>query len=361
MRSKPLLFIAIPVVAVIALGGVSVASSWRGAAADQRSETLASLSTKVNQLAAEVEAERDAIIWYIAAGPDGRTGQIEGHVTPADKAKSAAQLQIVEQQERYTEPWVKTVTASLAGFGSGYPLGVQAVARSVTSALRNLPQLRNVALRTQIPAASVLAEYGGLVSTLLNFNDEVARIGSDPQFTSAADAMTAIARVEYEDSVQRAIVMYALTAGTINPVLLDQYNASTADQKADISEFQNFATPSQAEMFSSVLARSLDDRVQSDEQTFIQNTNRVTSTHIVPEDWYGSISSVINANLKFGQAMATAAVDRAKALHERAIVSALVVGGIILAVLLFSLIFALYIGRSMTGPRRPLTLGQSTA
>lgn len=361
MRPKPLLLIAIPAVAVIALGGTSVVSSWRGAAADQRTETLASVSSQVNQLALEVEGERDAIIWYIAAGADGRSSEFDRHATSTAKASSAAQLRIVQQQESYAKPWVKIVTTSLARLGSGYSRDVQASAHAVTTALSRLPQLRQLTLNTQIPATTVLLDYGNLVSTLLSFNDVVARSGSDPQFNSTAEAMAMLARVQYEDSVQRAIVMSALTAGTINSNLLTMFNASTANQKADISEFGNFATPSQSAGFGNALAQSLADRVQADEQTFSQNANRVANARIVPEDWYGSMSDVISATEKFDQTLAASATDRARALHERAITSALVIGGIILAVLLFSLIFAIYVGRSMAESRRPLTLGEATA
>src|SRR6185437_4139090 len=73
LRPRLMLLIAVPTAAALALGGVSIAGSWQSATADQRSEALASLSIKVTQLAFNVEAERDAIVWYIAAGNEGRT------------------------------------------------------------------------------------------------------------------------------------------------------------------------------------------------------------------------------------------------------------------------------------------------
>lgn len=70
-----LLFVAVPAGAVVALGGASVAGSWQGAVADQRSQALASLSGKVGQLAFQIEAERDTIVWYMAAGSARRAAQ----------------------------------------------------------------------------------------------------------------------------------------------------------------------------------------------------------------------------------------------------------------------------------------------
>jgi hypothetical protein len=59
--------------------------------------------------------------------------------------------------------------------------------------------------------------------------------------------------------------------------------------------------------------------------------------------------------------MAKLAIDRARALHDRAIVSASVIGGIILLVLLFSLGLGVFMGRSMAAPRRPVKLGETMA
>jgi outer membrane murein-binding lipoprotein Lpp len=361
MRPRLLLFIAIPTVAAVALGGTSIVGSWRSAAADRRSETLASLSTKVDQLAFEVEAERDTIVWYIAEGLNGRAGQLSKHSTAGNQAASKGQLQIVQQQEHFADPWVKTVAASLAGFASGHPSDVQAAAKAVTTELHNLPNLRNLALRSQVPATTVLGDYGVLVSTLLNFDDQVALSSGDSQFISAAQAMTTIARAENEDGVQRALLMYGLTAGPLSSGMLDEYNSSLADQKADIADFGNFASKSQTVMFANALAASLDDRVVTDELTFSRDANRPANAGIIPEDWYGAMSDVINATQKFDEAMATSAVDRAGALRERAIVSAAVIGGIILLVLLFSVGLGVFVGRSMAEPRRPLNVGETMA
>ena len=116
VRSRLVLLIAIPTATAVALGGVSIVGSWRSAVANQRTETLASLSTKVTRLAFQIEAERDAIVWYIAAGvngraftflkPPGKTASKDAVATyAAEQTASAGQLQIVDQQFTFTKPW----------------------------------------------------------------------------------------------------------------------------------------------------------------------------------------------------------------------------------------------------------------
>jgi hypothetical protein len=349
LRPRLLLAIAIPTVAVVALGAMSVVHSSQNAVADQRSEALASLSIKVSQLALQIEDERDATVWYIAAGPDGRAGTLSPH--PGAAASFAkGQLQIVQQQEHYADSAVKAVLTGLAGAGSGYSGGVQSVSRAAVSQLRRLPQLRSLALKTQVAATDVLADYGKLVSTLLTFDDEVARSSIDPQFASTVRSMATISRYEYENSEQRAIIMYGLTSGSLNQEMLGLLTASIGSQKADVSDFQNFATASQSAMFENALARSLEDRAQGDEQAFLQNTNDIAKAAIVPTDWFGASSSVITATYKYEKALASSAVDRARAQRERAIISAIVIGGIVLLVLVLSLLLAGFIGRSMAEP-----------
>jgi len=349
-----LLLIAVPTLAAVALGGVNIASSWQKATADQRPETLAGLSTKVTQLAFQIEAERDAIVWYIAAGSDGRASQLDRHANPAQKQVSKAQLQIVQQQFTYTAASAKAVATGVARFGSGYPSAVQIVARAVTVKLRTLPILRHLALATQVSATTVLADYGNLVDTLLAFDDQIPLKSIDPQLISTTRAMATISRYENEAAVQRAIVMYRLTAGTMSPAMLTELTTSVTDQKADATDFQNFATNSQAAMFSNALAASLENRFQSDELTVIQTGQRSGGLAIVPQDWYGAASDVIAATHKYEETLAQSAVDRARALHSQAITSALVIGGILLLVIVFSLILAMFIGRSMPPPR-PVT------
>ena len=345
------MLIAIPTGAALALGGSSIAGSFQNAAADQRSETLASLSAKVIQLAFQVESERDAIVTYIAAGANGRASKLSGHASAA----SGDQLQIVQQQFTFTAPWLKAVTAGVAGFESGYSPAVRSVARAVATRLHNLPNLRNLALDTQVAAADVIGDYDVLVSQLLAFDDQVPLNSDDPQLISTARGLAAISRYVSEESVQRAIVMYGLTSGALTSGMFTEFTASMANQKADLTEFENFATASQLAMFSESLASSLADRVQGDEEAFSQNVNRIAGAAIVPNDWYGATTDVMTVIHKYEETLANSTVERARALHDRAVTSALVVGGILVLVLIFSVLFAMYVGRFMPERRRPVT------
>jgi signal transduction histidine kinase len=358
VRSRLVLLIAIPTTTAVALGAVSIVSSWQSAVADQRTETLASDSTKICQLAYQIEAERDAIVWYIAAGVNGRAGRINGHQTPAERTTSFDQLSYANQQISYTDPWIKTVTAEVDQIGAGYPAAVQLDAHAVASTLTFLPALRSQAKDTQLSASDVIQNYGNVIAVLLAFDDQVALSSSDPQLTSTARALSSISQYENEDSVQRAIIMYALTpGGGLNSDLLSQLTTSRANQQADDSEFQNFATPTQITVFSNDLGQSLEDRVIQDETTVTQNPNTAASLPIPNTEWWGDMTDAISATHNFEEYLANAAVSRAQDLRGRAIISAIIAGGIILLVLVLALLFTVFVGRSMVRPLRRLRAG----
>ena len=353
-----LLFVAVPTAAVVALGGARVVSSWQSAVADQRFEALASLSAKAGQLAFRIEAERDTIVWYVAAGPDGRAGQLARHPDAVSKVASDGLLQVVRQQERYADSWVKPVEAGAAAIGTGYSRGVQGGAQAVVADLRSLPSLRRQVLSTHVPVTTVIAYYDSLVNTLLAFDDQVVPSTTDPQLTSTARSMATIARQEDELAMQRGIVMYGLSAHYLSPAMLGLLTASMADRRADLADFEDFATTSQITMFSGFLAASLEDRVMSDEQIVVSNTHRLASLPIVPTEWFGAISSAIAATHRFEETLANSDVERARVLRERAIISAIVIGGIILLVLACSLLLMAFVGRSMADRPRRLNPGK---
>jgi hypothetical protein len=347
-----MVLIAIPTATAIALGGISVVSSWRGAAAYQRTENLAILATKVTQLTFDVEAERDAIVTYIALGNAGRAALIGGDKNPADLASAKTELQVAEQQISSTSRWMKIVNAGVAQIGSGYTAEVRAVTAAVSSKLAGLPGLRRIALTTQMQASNVIDEYDSVILTLLAFDDQVALSSIDPQLTSTARAMAQIARVEDADSVERAVIMYGLTARSLSANLFGALTASAAQKAADNNDFASFATTGQITVYQNDLAPSLEDRVISDVNQVIANRNSVSALPIVPADWYGAVSNVILGVHNFEEYLAASAVNRARELHKRAITSAIVVGSLILIVLLFPLLFALFTGRFTVRPLR---------
>ncbi len=346
VRSRLVLLIAIPTATAVALGGSSIVSSWRTAVDYQRVARLASLTAKITTLAYELEYERDNTVWFIAlkTGPNGIS-----NTNLSAAAKS--QLQVVRQQYAYTNKWIGPVRSGVAATGSGYPPGVVLDAQSVQSELGFINSARRAALTAQTSPIEVIKVYQQLIDVLLAFEGQIALSSNDPQLTSTVSALSQVSRFEEEYSIQRALIVYALTVGKFAPNMFDKLKASVANQNSDKAQFDNFASSQQDGLFKVAQATgSLADRVNSSESTVIQYEPTHTSLAnigIVPEEWFGNVTETIGKIRSVEQALVSQAVSRAQDLRKKAIISAVVIAGAVLLVLVISLLFTVVVGRSM--------------
>ncbi|HEX6934056.1 MAG TPA: nitrate- and nitrite sensing domain-containing protein [Streptosporangiaceae bacterium] len=366
MRSRLVLLIAIPTATAVALGASSIVSSWRSAVDYQRVAQLASLGSKVTKLAFELEYERDNTVWFIAlkTGPNGISNT---NLSQAAKA----QLQVVRQQYVQTDRFVTPVKQGVQAIGSDYPPGVVLDAQSVRSELSFIKSVRGAALSAQTSAIDVVNRYSAVINVLLAFEDQIALSSNDPQLTSTVSALSQISRIEEEYSVQRGLVVYALTANQFAPNMFDLLKASVANKDSDNAQFLNFASTQQNELYKVALATgSLADRVSASEQTVIQYQTANLSTKgsasskepllnvgINPEEWFGNVTETIGKIRHVEKSLVTEAVNRAQALRKKAIISAVAIGGAVLLVLVIALLFTVIVGRSMVRPLRRLRAG----
>ena len=363
VRSRLVLLIAIPTATAVALGASSIVSSWRSAVDYQRVAQLASLGSKVTKLAFELEYERDNTVWFTAlkTGPNGISNK---HLSAAAKA----QLQVVRQQYVQTDRFVRPVRQGVLDIGSAYPPGVVLDASSVRSELGFIKSVRGAALSAQTSAIDVINRYSAVINVLLAFEDQIALSSNDPQLTSTVSALSQISRIEEEFSVQRGIVVYALSppGKMFAPNMFDLLKASVANKDSDTAQFLNFASTQQNELYKVALATgSLADRVNASEQTVIQyqTANQAAgnaslgNVGINPEEWFGNVTETIGKIRSVEKTLVAQAVTRAQELRKKAIIAAVAIGGAVLVVLVIALLFTVIVGRSMVRPLRRLRAG----
>jgi signal transduction histidine kinase len=364
VRSRLVLLIAIPTATAVVLGALSIVSSWRSAVSYQRVASLASLSAKITRLAYDLEYERDNTVWFIAMKTNGASGISNTHLSE----QALSQLHNVRQLYKYTNHAIGPVLAGVAGIGSSYPPGVVLGADSVRTELGFIPSVRAAALTPQTSPIEVINSYKLVIDDLLAFEDQIPLSSNDPQLTSTVSALSQISRFEVEYSVQRALIVYALTVGKFAPNMFDMLQASVAQQNADQTQFENFASSTQEELFKVALATgSLKDRVDASESSVIQyalaqpaqssGTTSLTNIGILPQEWFGNVTETIGKVRSVEETLASQAASRAQALRKNAIVNAAAIGGAVLLVLIISLLFTTFVGRSMVRPLRRLRAG----
>jgi signal transduction histidine kinase len=355
VRSRLLLLIAIPTLTAVILGGIRIVSSVQNALSYQRIEQLANLSSAVTGLAARMEDERDWTVLYIADGNSGRAAALAGH-----KAVAAPQLQLVTQQYGFTRPWIHDVQTQLQGIGAGFPPQVQQDAAAIRSVLAALPDLRDAAIETQLPALVVVTKYTSAIDSLLAVDDDIALDSGDPVLASNVRALSLISRIEEEASEQRAILAYAFTQQRFAPGVLNAVTTAQAEMNDNISEFDNSSTTQQINLYQSTVAGALVDLANAYEQQAIAFGNDNTSLTTSPttaEEWFGAMSGKISGIRKVEQNLVSASISRANHLRRDAIIDAALIGAAIILVLGLALILTTLVGRSMVRPLRRLRAG----
>jgi signal transduction histidine kinase len=358
VRSRLLLLIIIPTLTAVVLGGSRIVTSVQSALSYQRVEQLANMSYDVTGLAATLQDERDQTLLYIGGGVGGRAGTLSHDV----KDGAPAIFQVVQEDQRLTRPWLKSVRADAAAIGAAYPDQVQADARNIGDLLNLLGPLRVAATTTQLPASRVLAQYASMINQLLAIDDNIALDSGDPALNNDVRALNLVSLIAEQASEQRGLVAYAFAQdGTIDPTVLSAMTTALEEQNANVAEYDRVATPQQVALYNSKVAGSLVDFASSYELQAIQYGQEGKPLDAAPttaNQWFGAMTTGTMSDI-YGvqQHLVATTIARASALRRQAIETASLVGAAVLLVLLVALLLTTVVGRSMVRPLRRLRSG----
>ncbi|HEX5191111.1 MAG TPA: nitrate- and nitrite sensing domain-containing protein [Streptosporangiaceae bacterium] len=310
--------VVVLVLALAVVCALQLSASVTSARAGGRTARLADLSAMSGTLAYQLEAERDETAWLLASNA------------------SKSQLRHVHAQYRLTDRWAREVRAGLSTLGPGYPVSVLLDARSARTELGLLASVRHAAQAGQATPLAVVDRYSATISALLDFNGQLARSSTDPRVISTASAAGMIERAEDEYSLQRGVVAYGLTAGAFAPKMLSLLEASMANWGADNAQFQNFASPSQLDLYKGALAgNSMADRISASEQAVIRDAHThttLTALGISPAQWFSIATAAIGRVRSVGQRL-TAAIRLRGRDQRRTAITAAVTFSVLIALL----------------------------
>jgi signal transduction histidine kinase len=357
VRSRLLLLIIIPTLTAVVLGGTYIVTAWENAVTYQRVVQLANLSSAVTQLAGDLESERDNTIVYI-----GQAEQAGSSDRPTYGAANPANLQSVTSAQGLTQPWIAAVRQQVSGIGDNFPVQVQDDAENILGDLNDIQSLRTAAMKTQLPALSVLQSYTSVIDSLLAIDDDISLSAGDQELATDVRALGLISRMREAQSEQRALVGYAYTLGTFQQNVLPDLTAAQSDANADLQQFDVSATPAQLAMYNQfVTSSSLVDYASRYEATavdFEQTGQKLTAAPVTATQAFDAFTTGPIASLSVvEQRLVADTVNRASSLRNKAILTASGVGAAILVVLLLALLLTTVVGRSMVRPLRRLRSG----
>jgi hypothetical protein len=339
------------------LGGTHIATSVQNAQAYQRARTLASLSSAVTGLAAHLQDERDQTMMYIGLGTEGRAGAL----THVRETAWAQNLTLVTQEQKLTAPWVQKVRTESARIGAGYSAQVQQSARDVVGLLGLFGPDRKAATQTRLPAVVVMQSYTRIIDGLLSLDHNIALGSGDAALSNDVVSLNLVSLIGEEASEQRGFLAYAFAQnGQFDPAVLAGVQTAQEQQKANIAEFDQVATPPQVALYQNKVQGSLVDFASNYEQQAIQVGLAGQKLNVLPtsaNEWYGSMTTGTLGDIRaVEQDLVTATIARASALHRNAIIAASVIGAAIVIVLVLALLLTTLVGRRVLGQRRTPSL-----
>ena len=352
VRSRLLLLIAIPTITAVILGGIRINSSVQSALGYQRVLQLANTTSDITTLVQRLQNERDQTVYYIAEGPNG--GRAAVATVPGKQG-----LGVVQQQISDANQSTVLVKADLNKVvtGSFSTLTKQEAAAALAD-LANLPNLREAATRSKLPALVVVQKYNDVISDLLVLEDATAQGSSDESLSQTVRVLGFVSRMKEDASQQRAILAAALIQGALEPASQAALVAAQSDQAANLSSFELSATNAQRTQFQNSVSGSLDPLASSEEAQALSLGTSLKNDPTTADDWYGAMSNEIDFQLgSVERGLTGAIIARTVALRNQAIAYALIVALIVLIVLGLALLATVVVARSMVRPLRRLRAG----
>ncbi len=306
-------------------------------------------------LAQRLEDERDQTVRYIGLGISGQGGR------GSSATLAAPELTVVKQQYALTNQAAAVVSRELNQINGSFPAQTQQEAATARTALVNLTQLRTASIGTKLPALVVVQKYSTIIQQLIALIDVTGQGTSDATLGQAIRVLGLVSRMKEQASQQRAILTYGLLVGQLSPNEQTALNSALSEQQSNLASFNTTASIAQRNLWNNSVASSFVFQANAEETQAISieaQTGRLGTDTTTVDTWYGSMSNVIDSQMRsVEQALSAQISSRAASLHKSALTAAIVVGAAVLLVLALSLFLTVLIGRSMVRPLRRLRAG----
>ncbi|MCW2863153.1 MAG: hypothetical protein JWP48_4861, partial [Actinoallomurus sp.] len=348
VRWRLVALILVPTLVAVVLGGLRVSTAVGSAQAYGRLERLAQLGRGVGVLVHEVGAERDLTAGYIAGG------------------RRATQLGSVQHQYPKVDAAASSVRAMAAGVDTSYGSQVVASITTMRSRLNSLQYLRSNAIKTQMPAPSVIEVYSESISDLLGFNDILTQGAADPKLAQTARAMAGVSRAKEQASEQRGILYASLVHGSLSTTDLSSIAAARSGEDSGIAAFRDAATPEQRQLYDdTVIGQQVDTYEEFHVRAIALGLTGQAAQHLDldpagsgdADEWLKAATSKIDLMHAVELRLADDLIAGSDARKSQGTRSAILAAVVVIIVLLLVLFFTLFVAQSLVRPLRRLRTG----
>ena len=329
LACRLIVLVAIPTILGLALAGLRVTGATRSAQAYGQVSRLAVLGQQISGLAQAMENERAGTAAFIAAG------------------RPATGLEALHRQYVITDGWVATVRRLVREDGHGYAASARTRA-TVLGSIAELPGLRSDAAQGRASALAAISGYSVTVASLLPANDGIADASGDSTLIDSVRALGSLARMQDHAAQQQAILAVALAGGQFGPGARTALMTAQAQQASDLASFRGSATREESWALAETLASPLASQARAVEQRALAaGTGGLALGAPASQQWSAGMSFTVGWMGHSERQLAAWITGDAQAQQRSGMRSAVIVGGVALAVLALILLTTMIIIRSM--------------
>jgi signal transduction histidine kinase len=338
VASRLILLVAIPAILGLTLAGLRTASAMSSARSYAKVTQNAALGQQVAGLAHALESERTGAAVFVADGRPASGLAALARQYAATDARAASVRRLVAQLDR-AQP----------------PARTRASAASAVASIAALPGLRRATAQGPASSLDVTTGYTTAISGLFPVVDGIADLGDNPVLITSVRALGSLARLTDQAAQQQAILGAALAGGRFEPGALMALTVARAQQATDVATFQGSATAEESWALTRTLNGPQARQASAAEQRAIAAGDGALA--IGPQataQWQDGSAYTVGWLRHAEQQLTRWITADAQNQQRSADTSALLTGGIALAGLLLTVLFALLIVRSVVGPLRRL-------
>ncbi|WP_204053399.1 nitrate- and nitrite sensing domain-containing protein, partial [Microbispora siamensis] len=343
MRSRLVVLILIPTLAVLLLGGLRVVTSIDTASEYQQTSVLARLVDKVAGLTHELQSERDQAAWNATIGrPAQATAAVMAQTLLTNKAATAVRGLANE---------IRTKVSSRASDEIDHIIGK----------LDGVEVLRSQAMQGNLQPSAVMDQYTLVIDTLLALQDELAKSTQDDRLAASSVTLASLARAKENASVQRGLLTTVLPNARFEQAQLQNFLGAVSAEEADLRAFRKSATAEERADYDNTVTGGKVDQAEFIRTLVLDRANAgfpLKGFDLSVRDdtrlWYDAMSQPINRMRTVEAKLTSSIVARSQSLkddeQQRAVIVAVAVALLLIAVLLVTAVVA----RSLVRPLRRL-------
>ena len=337
------LIMLVPTLATVVVGFGALAANIGTAHNADRARILAGVTGDTGRLVHNLQNERAAVTIMLASNDSGEkknaTAEFQSLVTASDDA-------------------AHDYTAHRAAL-TGLPANFGALFATIDDGLNSVGTLRQQISRgdsAQVPPSSAIDRYTNLISSLLAIRDSAAQLAGDSALSYEMRAGAAVSQYKEYVSQERIKVLRILDARELTAQSLDEFIGTLKGQEQALAAFKVVATPGQLNLQEQRISGP-DVREAGIYATEIRKIPDKLALSFTADQWDKAMIGWSNQVREVEKAIDDQTGLDAKKLRDSAQAQVYLDSGLLAALVLFAVLIAWLVARSMARSLRELRHG----